>query len=153
MTEPNQTKYALLSRNGICREYALFWSRFYSDFTQINEIWLRLYSDNWAKKWWVKPLLVINWGQNLPSRYFMSSLNRLRGTARRWRRCSSRKTSIQTSSTCSTNLLPSGCEEPPYIFVAFNLQTFFDLRIHLPLLLYLSEWGTWRISVSLAKLQ
>ena len=23
-------KYALLSRNGICREYALFWSRFYS---------------------------------------------------------------------------------------------------------------------------
>ena len=44
-------KYALSSRNGICREYALFWSRFYSDFTQINEIWLRLYSDIWAKKW------------------------------------------------------------------------------------------------------
>ena len=49
-------KYALLSRNGICRDYALFWSRFYSDFTQINEIWLRLYSDIWAKKWRVRPL-------------------------------------------------------------------------------------------------
>ena len=62
MTEPNQTKYALLSRNGICREYALFWSRFYSDFTQINEIWLRLYSDIWATKWRVKPLPVwLSW--------------------------------------------------------------------------------------------
>ena len=34
-------KYALLSRNGLCREYALFWSCLDSDLTQISQIWLR----------------------------------------------------------------------------------------------------------------
>ena len=32
-------KYALLSRNGLCREYALFWSCLDSNLTQISQIW------------------------------------------------------------------------------------------------------------------
>ena len=43
-------KRALLSRNEICRKYALFWIFFDSDLTQTNAIWLRLYSDIWTKK-------------------------------------------------------------------------------------------------------
>ena len=53
---PLCNKYALLSRNGLCREYALFWSCFGSDLTQTNEIWLGHDSDIWVKKWRVKPL-------------------------------------------------------------------------------------------------
>ena len=32
-------KYALLWRNGLCREYALFWSCLDSNLTQISQIW------------------------------------------------------------------------------------------------------------------
>ena len=34
-------KYALLSQNGLCREYALFWSCLDSNLTQISQIWHR----------------------------------------------------------------------------------------------------------------
>ena len=50
-------KRALLSRNELCRKYALFRIFFYSDLTQTIAIWLRLYSDICPKKWWLEPLV------------------------------------------------------------------------------------------------
>ena len=50
-------KRALLSRNEICRKYALFRIFFDSDLTQTIAIWLRLYSDICPKKWWLEPLI------------------------------------------------------------------------------------------------
>ena len=47
-------EYALLSRNGICRDYALFG-------IVLTQIWLRQIrfdSDIWSKKWWLEPLVL-----------------------------------------------------------------------------------------------
>ena len=49
-------KNALLSQTGICCECAPFYSPFYSDLTQTNEIKLRFDSDICVKKWRLEPL-------------------------------------------------------------------------------------------------
>ena len=46
----------LSQKTGSVANTNICWSRFYSDSTLINEIWLRIYSDIGAKKWRLKPL-------------------------------------------------------------------------------------------------
>ena len=64
---------------------------------------------------------------------------RLRGTAPPWRRCSSRKTLIQTSSTCSTSSLPSECEDSLSLFFDIcHIQLCLTSMHHCHYILYLS---------------
>ena len=73
-------KRALLSRNEICRKYALFRIFFDSDLTQTIAIWLRLYSDICPKKWWLEPLLRQSFcGKFKLSAEFCNCKNRLLG--------------------------------------------------------------------------